>query len=271
MKYLAVRRNCLLFCSILVALGHWSRPLAHAEQPAPPPVGIEEHLGRILPLDLNVYDEQGQMIPLRSLVDRPTIFTFVYYRCPGICSPLLTELSEMVEKMDLEPGKDYRILTISFDHEETPDLAAAKKESYLSLMDRAIDPASWRFLTADSATIAQLTDAAGFYFKRDRNDFVHAGALIITSPEGKVTRYINGIHYLPFDIKMALIEASNGKVGPTIAKFLQFCYAYDPDAHSYTLDITRIGILGTLVLVGVFVLVFLVRPGRKGGKEKQHG
>jgi protein SCO1/2 len=243
-----------------------SRPTL-AQTPAPPPVGIEEHLGRMLPLDLLVYDEEGHLVPLGTMVDRPTIFTFVYYRCPGICSPLLTELSEIVEKMDLEPGKDYRIITLSFDPEETPDLAAGKKESYLSLMDRKIDPGAWRFLTADSGTIARLTDAAGFYFRRDGPNFIHAGALIITSPEGRVTRYINGIRYLPFDVKMALVEASDGKVGPTITKILQFCYAYDPEGRTYTLDITRIGILGTLLLVGIFVLVFIVRPGKRAGKD----
>ena len=246
-------------------------PSAAAQSPSPPPVGIEEHLGRQLPLDLLVYDEEGHLVELRTLVNLPTIFTFVYYRCPGICSPLLTELSEIVEKMDLEPGKDYRILTLSFDHTETPDIAAGKKESYLSIMDRQIDPQGWRFLTADSSTIAQLTDAAGFYFQRDGAEFVHAGALIVTSPEGKVTRYINGIRYLPFDVKMAVVEASDGKVGPTITKILQFCYAYDPDARTYTLDVTRLGMIATLVLVGVFVLVFVVRPGKRARKDEHHG
>ena len=266
----SLTRSLLLFLlSWAVLCGSPSR--LYAQSSTPPPVGIEEHLGRILPLDLLVYDEEGNLVQLRTLVDRPTIFTFVYYRCPGICSPLLSELSDMVEKMDLEPGVDYRILTVSFNHNETPDLAAGKKESYLSMMDRQIDPGAWRFLTADSLTIALLTDAAGFYFKPDGVDFVHAGALIITSPEGKVTRYINGIRYLPFDIKMALVEASDGRVGPTIAKIMQFCYAYDPDARTYTLDITRIGMIGTLLLVGVFVLVFIVRPGKRAGKGEQHG
>src|SRR5512138_2878467 len=107
-----------------------------AVEPTLPEVGIVERLGNHLPLDAEYYDEKGTLVPLRSVIDRPTIITFVYYRCPGICSPLLNELSRMVEKMDLEPGKDYRILTLGFDHREGPELAAEKKENYLQALKR---------------------------------------------------------------------------------------------------------------------------------------
>ncbi|MGB6032788.1 MAG: SCO family protein, partial [Bacteroidota bacterium] len=108
-----------------------------------PVVGIVERLGETVPLELEFYDEEGHLVTLGQVITKPTIVTFVYYRCPGICSPLLTELSGIVEKMDLEPGIDYQILTVSFDHRETPDLAASKKESYLTVMDRAVDPNAW--------------------------------------------------------------------------------------------------------------------------------
>ena len=236
-----------------------------------PEIGIQEKLGQMIPLDEPFYDEQGNTITLRQLVDKPVILTFVYFRCPGICTPLLTELSRMIDRMDLEPGKDYRVITIGFDHREPPDLARGKKEAYLGAMSRQVDPSAWRFLTADSAVIMRTTDAAGFYFKRDGNDFVHAAALIILSPEGKITRYINGIQYLPFDIKMALIEASDGRVGPTISKLLRFCYAYDPEARTYAMDVTRVGGVVVLLLVGVFVAVVVLRPRRKSTeKEKTH-
>jgi protein SCO1/2 len=234
----------------------------NGQQP-PPKVGIQEKLGQTLPLDVDLYDETGQLVQLKSLMNKPTIFTFVYYRCPGICSPLLNELAKMVDKMDLVLGKDYQILTVSFDHREKPEIAAAKKVSYLDLVGKRTDPKGWRFLTADSLSIQRLTDAAGFYFMRSGNDYVHAGALIVVSPEAKITRYINGIKYLPFDVTMAVYEASTGKVGPTIATLLTICYSYDPDSHSYTLNIVRISAIVILVLVGIFVLVFVVAPKRK--------
>ncbi len=232
-------------------------------QQTTPPVGIVEKLGQTIPLDGEFYDESGHLVPIKNLVNKPTIFTFVYYRCPGICSPLLTEVSKIVEKMDLELGKDYQILTVGFDHREKPELAAQKKENYLSSINRPVDPNGWRFLTGDSVNIHRITDGAGFYFMRTGNDYVHAGALIIVSPKGTITRYINGIQYLPFDVKMAVIEASNGKVRPTIAKVLQFCYSYDPEARTYTFNVVRVAGVVIMGLVGIFVLVFIVKPKKK--------
>lgn len=257
MLFHRIMRSWLLPGVILIVSGC---PAAGQQRPE---LGIVEKLGQTVPLDIEVYDEAGALLPLRQVVTKPTILTFVYYRCPGICSPLLTELANTVDKMDLEPGKDYQILTVSFDPREIPELAASKKASYLASMTRKIDPSSWHFCTADSVTIMRFTDAAGFYFKPDGNDFVHAGALIILSPAGKITRYINGIQYLPFDVKMALIEASDGRVSPTIARILTFCYSYDPEAHTYALNILRIALVLTILGVALFVVLFLVRPGRK--------
>lgn len=232
-----------------------------------PPIGIVEKLGNTLPLGATLYDEKGYPVTLRDVVTKPTIVTFVYYRCPGICSPLLTELARTVDKMDLQIGRDYQIVTVSFDHREKPPLAGEKKASYLASLKHPIDPAGWRWFTADSATIMQLTDAAGFYFRAEGNDYAHAGALIVISPEGKVTRYINGIQYLPFDVKMAVMEAAEGRTGPTIAKLIKYCYRYDPDAQSYTMNITRVGGLIVVALVAVFVVVFIVRPKKRTGER----
>jgi protein SCO1/2 len=233
-----------------------------------PKVGIQEKLGQTMPLDLELYDEAGHLVSLKSLVNKPTIFTFVYFRCPGICTPLLNELTKVVDKTDLVLGKDYQIITISFDSRETPDIAAGKKDSYMQLLKKPEDPNGWRFLTGDSLTIQRVTDGAGFYFTRNGNDFIHAGALIVVSPEGKITRYINGIQYLPFDVKMAVYEATTGKVGPTVAKVLTFCFSYNPEGRTYTLNFMRIALVVTLGCVGVFVMVFIVRP-RKKQSERQ--
>lgn len=246
----------------LVLLTAASTAWAQPSEP-PPEVGIAEKLGQNLPMDAEIYNESGNLVPLSSIITRPTIMTFVYYECPGICSPLLTELTRIVQKSDLELGKDYQIVTLSFDHRESPALAASKRQNYLSAIAKPVNPDGWHFYTGDSATIRRITDAAGFYFKRDGNDWVHPACLVVLSPTGKVTRYIYGIQYLPFDIKMAVIEASNGKTGPTIAKVLSFCYSYDPEAKSYALNVTRIGIVGTLVLVGLFAFFFIFRAGKK--------
>lgn len=246
----------LLFCAGDLASADQA-PRAHPE------IGIEEHLGTMLPLDAELYDEAGALTTLRSVITKPTVLTFVYFRCPGICSPLLTELSRVVNQMDLEPGVDYQLVTVSFDHREKPDLAASKKESYLSALKRPVDPSAWRWFTGDSLTIDRLTDSAGFYFKRDGEDFIHAGALVVLSPSGKVTRYILGIQYLPFDVKMAVIEAAEGKTGPTIAKLLKFCYSYDPDGRRYALNVTRVSGVVVVLCVLVFVSVFVLRPKKK--------
>lgn len=230
------------------------------------PVGIIEKLGNIVPMDVELYDEQGNLVSLKSIINKPAIVTFVYYKCPGICSPLLNEVSKVIEKMDLEPGKDYQVVTISFDDSEKPELASDKKDNYLGEIKRQVDPSGWRFFTGDNVNIYRLSNAAGFFFQRDGRDWIHAAALIALSPEGKVTRYLYGIKQVPFDVKMAILEASEGRTGPAIAKVLTFCYAYDPEGKRYVFDVVRISGVFIVGLVGVFVAVFIVRKPK--GKEK---
>jgi protein SCO1 len=232
-------------------------------QQIPPQIGISEKLGQFVPLDVELYDESGNLIQLKSLISKPTIFMFVYYKCPGICSPLLNEVAKIVEKMDLELGIDYQIVTLSFDADEKPELAADKKDSYLSLIKRKVDPKGWHFLTGDSANIHRLTDGAGFYFQRNGRDWIHAGALIVVSPQGKITRYLNGIQHLPFDVKMALMEAAEGRTGPTIAKVLSFCFTYDSEGKRYAFDFVRVSGVMVIGLVALFVVVFVVRKPKK--------
>jgi protein SCO1/2 len=236
---------------------------AQTNAPQQRQLGIVEKLGDYVPLDLEFYDKAGQIVTLRETIDKPTIVTFVYYRCPGICSPLLTELADMVDKVDLELGRDYQILTLSFDHREKPDLAAQKKDNYISAVDKAIDPNGWHFFTGDSANIRAFTDAAGFYFLPDSQDFVHDGALIFVAKDGKVTRYLNGIKYLPFNIKMAVIETGEGRVGPTIAKFLRFCFSYDRESNRYALNLMRVAAVSVLVFAVGFVLFLTLKPKKK--------
>ena len=251
------RTMLLALCLLLAA----ALPAAAEEEK--PKVGVVEHLGRTLPLDTELYDENGNTVTLGSMIDRPTILMFVYYKCPGICTPLLTETAGVVDKLGMEPGKDYRILTVSFDTEETPELARDKKETYLGQVDRPVDPAGWRFLTGEPEAVQKLTDAAGFYFMKEQGQWVHSGALIAVSPSGKITRYLVGIRHLPFDVRMALYEAAEGRTGPTIAKVMKFCFSYDPEGKRYAFDIVRVGGLLVVGLAGVFAAVFLFRPKGK--------
>lgn len=230
-------------------------------------VGIEEQLGKYLPLDAKFKDENGIEYTLKDLFTKPIVLSFVYYNCPGICSPLLMEIADVVNKSDLVIGVDYNIINISMDEFETPEIAFSKKNDFLQLVDKQIPPESWKFLTGDSSEIKRVSDAAGFYFKRQGKDFLHSGTLIFIDKEGKVCRYLfpaysdsKGFGIAPFDFKMAVIETSAGRVSPTIARVLQFCFSYDPAGKKYVLNLTRIFGAGILLLVAVFAIVFLRKP-----------
>jgi protein SCO1 len=232
-------------------------------QEVTPSVGIVEKLGHMVPMDIELYDESGNLVQLKSIINKPTIVTFVYYECPGICTPLLTEVAKTIDKMDLELGKEYQILTLSFDHHERPELSQEKKDNYLAEIKKTVNPNGWRFFTGDSVNIRRFTDAAGFYFSKNGKDWIHAATLIAISPEGKVTRYLYGIHQLPLDVKLSIMEASVGRTNPTIAKVLNFCYAYDPEGKRYTFNVVRISGVVIVGLVAVFVFIFVVRPNKK--------
>jgi len=173
-------------------------------------------------------------------------------------------LAEVMDKSDLIPGTDYQVLTISFDPTETIDLGIRKKSNYLNLVSKkdAI-AAGWHFFVSDSASIALGTNAVGFKYKRQGNDYLHAASVTVVSPDGKITRYLNGLYFLPFEFKMAIIEASKGQSAPTINKILQFCYSYDPVGQTYVLNVTKIA--GTLILfIALILFLFLIfKPKKK--------
>lgn len=224
-------------------------------------IGIIEKLDNYIPMDAMLVDEHGDTVIIGDLIDKPTILNFVYFRCPGICSPLMDGLANVMDGTDLQLGKDYQALTISFDAREGTELAIQKKKNYLNLMEKKEEAREgWRFFTTDSANIQALTEATGFRFKPTGNDFIHAATLIIVDPQGKITRYMNGIYFLPFELKMSVIDAAQGKSAPTINRVLQYCYSYDPEGQQYVFNITKVA--GTLILfVGVilFLVLLLVR------------
>jgi len=229
-------------------------------------VGIEEHLGRMLPLaDLTFTGEDGQKVVLKDLFDKPVVLTLVYLRCPGICTPLLNEVARVADLCDLMPGKDYRLISISFDPAETPELARRKKDNLLATMKHhKLAPNDWRFLVGDQQSIRRITDEVGFYYIRDKNgvDFVHAAVVTFVSPEGKISRYLQGVQFNPPDWKMAILDATQGNARSFMQTMQQLCFAYDPAKGSYVVAINRIVLAVTVVVAAIF-LVFLFRKGGK--------
>ncbi|MFH1197329.1 MAG: SCO family protein [bacterium] len=230
-------------------------------------VGIDEKLGDVLPQGLEFKNSDGSAVLLSELINKPTILALVYYECPGICNPMLSELAWTAEKIELAPGEDFQIISLSFDHNETPEVAAKWKKNYFDGMKGKYPEKDWYFLTGDSITIKKLTDAVGFYFKPDGQDFRHASTLITISPGGKVCRYIFGTTFNPFDMKMALLEAEAGKSSPTISKVLQFCFSYDSNARNYTLNVTRI--IGTIMLLCVGIFLGVLTLKKKKNKKSE--
>ena len=237
---------------------------------------IVEHLGTKLPLNLKFTDSDGSRILLKDIINKPTIIDFVYYECPGICSPLMTEVAHVANISDLKPGVDYQILSISMDETETPEIALKKKKTFLSLIDSKPFPDSaWRFLTGDSLSIDELTRSAGFKFERTGRNFIHAGVLIFISPQGEICRYLypgysqtRGFGILPFDFKMAVLETAQGKQVPVIGRVLQFCFSYDPQGKTYVFNILRIFGAGIILGVIAFVVFIKVKP-KKDKRNKR--
>ena len=225
--------------------------------------GLDPQIGGIVPTDATFLDEEGHPVTLKQLIHRPTILALVYYHCPNVCNYLLQSIAETLDKLPAEPGKDYVVLSVSFDETEKPSLASDRKRLYLKMIQRPFPGEAWRFLTGDKEDIRKLTQAVGFHFRRTGEDFEHPVSLIILSPEGKIIRYLYGAEILPFDLKMALIEASQGKVGPTIAKFVQFCFSYDPKGGKLVFNTLKVTGAVTLVFA-LFLITFLLFKGRRG-------
>jgi len=238
-------------------------------------IGVDEQLGKNIPLNVTFNDENGNQVTLEELITGPTVIALVYYNCPGICNPLMFELANVMNKSDLEPGYDYNVISISIDEYENPEKASSKKKEMLSGFDKEVSPESWRFLTGSIENIKTVTNAAGFYFKREGSELRHAGTLIFVDKSGKICRYLfpsysenHGYGILPFDFKMAVIETSESRVTPTVARFLRFCFSYDPEGQRYALNITRIFGAAILLFAGIFFLIIKFKPKKKNIKSR---
>jgi protein SCO1/2 len=228
-------------------------------------IGIVEKLNQTIPLELKFQNEKNDTVTLGSIINKPTILSFVYFDCPGMCSPLLDGIADVVSKTELTLGKDYDIVTISFNTKDTPEKAIQKKQNFVSKIKEE-QRGSWTYLTGRLENIQKITEAAGFRYKPTGEDFAHPSTIIILSPQGKITRYLYGISFLPFDLKMALVEAQKGLAQPTSNKLLTYCFAFDPQTKTYTLQFTRL--MGTFVLImGLFFVLYLYVSSKRNSTK----
>ena len=237
-------------------------------------VSFDQRLNEQLPLDLEFKDESGRTVKLGEYFGRkPVVLTFVYYECPMLCTQVLNGLESSLRVINESIGQEFDVVTVSFDPKETPVLAAGKKKAYLERYKRPSAEQGWHFLTGDQASIAALTQAAGFNYSWDEasHQFAHASGIVVTTPTGKVSRYFFGIDYSPRDVKFALIESSNERIGTLAERLLLYCYHYDPAKGNYgfmAMRAVRVGGAVTLAALVGFVFISIRRDRRATGTGK---
>jgi protein SCO1/2 len=231
-------------------------------------IGFDQNLDQPVPLDTPFRDERGATVRLGDYFGRrPVVLVFAYYDCPMLCTQVINGLSSALGVLSLTPGKDFEIVTISFNPADTPASATAKKAIYLERYTRAGAAESWHFLTGDPSSIDRVTKAAGFRYAwdADTKQFAHPSGVIVLTPDGRLARYLFGIEYGPRDLRYAIVEASEGKVGTVADALLLYCYHYDPMTGRYGLVIMRaLRLAGgaTVLALGAFVVVMIRRERR---------
>ena len=225
-------------------------------------VGIDQKLNSPIPLDLAFRDECGNPVRLSDYFARgkPVVLSLVYYNCPMLCTQVLNGLVRSLKQQSLDAGKEFEVLTLSIDPTEKPALASAKHDLYTGIYARPGGAEGWHFLTGDEPQIKQLADAVGFRYAYDAESkqFAHASAIVILTPEGKISRYFYGIQYPARDMRLGIVEASEGKIGSPIDQVLLFCYHYDPSTGKYGLLISRVikaAGLATILAIGALIFV----------------
>jgi protein SCO1/2 len=229
-------------------------------------VRIDQKLDGPLPLDAKFRDEHGNEVRLGDYFgSKPVVLALVYYSCPMLCNQVLNGMTSGLDVLkSLSIGKEFEVVTVSFDPRETPDLAREKKDTYLSWYKRDGAADGWHFLTGDQTNIDRLTEAAGFYYKWDSktNQFIHASGIMIATSDGKLARYFYGIEYAPKDLRLGLVEASAGKIGSPVDQLLLYCYHYDPSSGKYgaaVMNLMRLGAVLTLIAITAMFVVFRLR------------
>lgn len=247
-------------------------PPANVRPPGLQNVGIEQHLDEQIPADLNFRDETGKPVRLGDYFGKkPMILNLVYYNCPMLCGEVLSGLESALRVLKFDVGKEFDVLTISFDPRETPDMATKKKAEFLKRYGRSGAAQGWHFLTGPQESIDALTKAAGFQYQYDpkTGQFAHATAIMVLTPEGKIAQYYYGVEYAPKDLRLGLIQASQNKIGTLADQVLLYCYHYDPTTGKYGAIISRVlklAGLATILSLGILMTVLI----RLGSGQNEH-
>jgi protein SCO1/2 len=256
-------------------MGAMATPPTNQRPPMLKQVGIEQHLDGQIPPHLSFHDENGKNVQLGGYFGRkPMILNLVYYQCPMLCGEVLSGLTGALTAVKFDIGNEFDIITVSIDPRETPAMAAEKKQTFVQRYHRNGAEQGWHFLTGDRANIEALTKAAGFGYQFDEKtgQFAHATAIMILTPEGKISRYLYGVEYPPKDLRLGLVEASQGKIGSAVDQVLLYCYHYDPATGKYgaiVMNVMQLAGVLTVLILGSFLFVMFHRPApRSPGAER---
>lgn len=231
-------------------------------------IGLDQHLNEQIPLSLTFRDETGKSVQLSDYFGKkPVILSLAYYNCPMLCSMVINGLIRTLRTMSLSAGTEFNIVTVSFDPRDTPASAALKRQTSLQSYSRKGADTGWHFLVGDDATIQQLTKAIGFRYAYDETSkqFQHPSGIMILTPDGRLSRYFYGIEYAPRDVRLGLVEASDGKIGSPVDQILLLCFHYDPITGKYGLIVTRalqLGGIVTILALGSFMFISFRRDRR---------
>ena len=249
--------------------------LLRAEAPPAPidpgrDIGFDQRLGNTIDLDLPFVDESGHGVRLRDYAKgRPVVLSLAYYGCPMLCQLALQGLASSLKPLTFGPGREFEVVTVSFDPRETPEMARQARSSSLEIYGRPEGAAGWHFLTGGEEAIRKLTDAVGFRYAWDEESgqYAHATGIVILTPEGRVSRYLFGVDYAPKDLRLALIESAGGRIGTLADRLLLLCYRYDPHTGRYSavaMTAVRAGAILSVLGIGSFVILSVRRERRRG-------
>ena len=236
-------------------------PPANTRPPRLENVGIEQHLDAQVPPDLTFRDDAGKTVKLGDYFGhKPLILNLVYYNCTMLCGEALAGLASAMRLVKFDVGNEFDVITVSFDPRETPEMAATKKIDYVKRYGRANAAAGWHFLTGQSDSINALTKVVGFQYQYDAksNQYAHATAIMVLTPQGRISRYFYGVDFPPKDLRMGLVEASQGKIGNAVDAVLLYCYHYDPETGKYgamVANILRLAAAATILFMGAFLFI----------------
>jgi protein SCO1 len=236
-------------------------PPATTRPPRLENVGIEQRLDEQVPADLTFRDDTGKTVKLGDYFGhKPMILNLVYYNCTMLCGEALAGLASAMRLVKFDVGNEFDVITVSFDPRETPAMAAAKKKDYVGRYGRANAAAGWHFLTGQPESINALTKAVGFNYQYDAksNQFAHATAIMVLTPQGRISRYFYGVDFPPKDLRMGLVEASQGKIGNAVDAVLLYCYHYNPETGKYGAmvgNILRLAAAATILMLGTFLFI----------------